>query len=273
MYTLIRLLYSSALIALMVSSVQAQDLPIYTCLQTATPPLIDGDGTDAVWTLAADAQLFDVEDLERQTRHSRPTRVKMLWDADNLYFLFNLEDVDVWSTFTDRDDQLWQEEVVEIFIDPDGDGLNYAEIEVNPLNVIFDLLLSQPWADGGRGFAEWNPQFSSAVQIDGTLNDPDDTDRGWTVELALPWAALATDIRDVANGMTLPPQAGDQWRINLYRFERIRENGAVVSSQASAWSTVGVEDFHRPDRFGFMSFTTGATAVEASAWGKVKNGE
>ena len=90
---------------------------------------------------------------------------------------FEMVDPDVWSTFTERDGQIYQHEVVEIFIDPDGDGLNYAEIEVNPLNTIFDLLLSRPWADRGRGYAEWNPEFASAVRVDGTVNDPSDEDR------------------------------------------------------------------------------------------------
>ena len=238
----------------------AQDVPTYTCRKSATPPKIDGMAGDEVWSLAESAQLFDVEDLTRQKQHSRPTGAKMLWDDDHLYFLFTMEDGDVWSTLTERDDQIWREEAVEIYLDPDGDGLDYAEIEINPLNAIFDLLLSKPWRARGRGFSEWSPEFASAVQVDGTLNDPSDADKGWTVEVALPWAALATDIRDVMHGMALPPKVGDQWRLNLYRFERIRENGSVVTSEPSAWSTVGVNDFHRPDRFGYLSFAAGKAA-------------
>ena len=251
-------------------AVDAQDLPVYTCWKTATAPVIDGRGSDQVWALAETTALFDVEDLDRQRQHSRPTAAKMLWDDNGLYFLFEMVDADVWSTFTNRDDQIWQEEVVEIFIDPDGDGLDYAEIEVNPLNVIFDLLLSRPWADGGRGFAQWNPEFASAVQVDGTVNEPSDVDQGWTVEVALPWAALATDIRDVMNGMALPPQVDDHWRLNLYRFERLRENGAVTGEEPSAWSPVGAVDFHRPDRFGLLEFADLRTAVQERTWGKVK---
>ena len=66
--------------------------------------------------------LVDVEDLTGQRQHSRPTVARMLWDEDNLYFLFEMIDADVWSTFDNRDDQIWQQEVVEIFIDPDGEG-------------------------------------------------------------------------------------------------------------------------------------------------------
>lgn len=251
---------------------QAQDLPEYECRQTALAPVIDGDASDAVWQGAVAIELIDVEDLAGQRRHSRPTSVRMLWDAAGWYFLFEMQDGDVWSTFDQRDDQIWQEEVVEIFVDPDGDGEDYAEIEVNPLNTVFDLLLSRPWGDGGRGFAQWDPEFSSAVRVDGTLNDDSDTDVGWTVEVALPWAALGTDIRDVMNGLALPPQIGDQWRLNLYRFERLRQGGAVEGLEASAWSPVGRVDFHVPGRFGILRFVGAPTAVPERTWGRVKEG-
>ena len=255
----------STLLAMLLVAVatHAQDVPSYSCARTGTPPVIDGDGSEAVWAAAQRLELVDVEDLTGQRQFSRTTAVKMLWDDDNIYFLFDLIDEDVWSTFRNRDDLVWQQEVVEIYLDPDGDGLNYAEIEINPLNTVFDLLLSRPWGDGGTGFPEWSPEFSSAVRVDGTVNNPDDVDRGWTVEVALPWEALATDIRDVMNGQSLPPQVGDQWRMNLYRFERPREGTEETGAQPSAWGPVGVNDFHRPDRFGRLNFVDMTqTAVE-----------
>ncbi len=249
----------------------AQEAPAYQCVRAAEAPEIDGNGGDLAWTHAPELHLVDVEDLAGG-QHSRPTTAKILWDEDNLYFLFTMADADVWSTYSNRDDQLYEEEVVEIFIDPDGDGLNYAEIEINPLNTIFDLLLSRPWADGGRGFAQWDPEFFSAIAIDGTLNDSSDADDGWRVEMALPWTALATELLDVMNGQSLPPQPGDRWRLNLYRFERIRADGAITAAEASAWSPVGVTDFHRPDRFGWLVFAAAATVVEPQDWARVKAG-
>ncbi len=264
---------TTLVVALLSATVAAhgQAVSTYDCRHTSTAPVIDGDGGDSAWTRAPGLNLVDVEDLTGQRQHSRPTVARMLWDEDNLYFLFEMIDADVWSTFDNRDDQIWQQEVVEIFIDPDGDGLDYAEIEVNPLNTIFDLLLSRPWADSGRGFAEWNPDFVSAVSVDGTLNDPDDVDQGWTVEVALPWAALATDIRDVMNGQSLPPNVGDRWRLNLYRWERPRVGTDVTGEEPSAWSPVGDNDFHRPDRFGWLTFVGVPTAVKAEPWARVKS--
>ena len=79
----------------------------------------------------------------------------------------------------------------------------------------------------------------------------------------LPWAALATDIRDVMNGQSLPPNVGDRWRLNLYRWERPRVGTDVTGEEPSAWSPVGDNDFHRPDRFGWLTFVGVPTAVEA----------
>ena len=53
-----------------------------------------------------------------------PTRAKMLWDREYFYFAFVCQDADMWAIYENEDDHLWEEEVVEIFIDPDGDGKN-----------------------------------------------------------------------------------------------------------------------------------------------------
>ncbi len=50
-----------------------------------------------------------------------------------------------WHTMTTRDDHIWEEEVVEIFLDADGSGRNYAELEISPANVVCDLRVVSPW--------------------------------------------------------------------------------------------------------------------------------
>ena len=73
-----------------------------------------------------------------------------------------------------------------MFLDPDGDSHLYGELELNALNTTWDLLLTKPYKDGGRAVNAWEiTGLKTAVHVDGTLNDPRDTDRGWTVEIAL----------------------------------------------------------------------------------------
>jgi len=250
-----------------------EEVPDYFCWKTALLVTIDGRGDEPAWQEAPPAELVDVRFLSGDRYHSRRTEARMLWDDLYFYFLFTASDPDVWSTYSERDMQLWQEEVVEIFIDPDGDGRNYAEVEVNPLNAVFDLLVSGPWSEGGQGFAQWNPQLATAVQVTGTVNDPADTDQGWGVEVALPWTSLGRELLDVPGEKSLPPQPGDEWRLNLYRFERVRQNGTESESQASAWSPVGRVDFHVPERFGKVVFRDRLTAVAGTSWAEVKAGE
>ena len=242
-----RLQILSAL-ALLTASPAQGELPTYTCVKTAA------------------AAMVDVSDLSGRRQHAHPTQVRMLWDEEQLYVLFIATDPDAWSTLADRDDRLWNEEVVEFYADPDGDGANCVEIEVNPLNTVVDLLLSKPWGQNGRGYFDWSPQFATAVHVEGTTNDPSDRDQYRSVEMALPWSIFASDMLDVAGGRQLPPRPGDEWRCNFYRYEPLR-TGAV---EYSAWSPVGEIDLHRPDRFGTVVFAEASTQVMQLTWGTVK---
>ena len=100
---------------------------------------------------------------------------------------------------------------------PDGDNHNYYELEINPLGTIFDLFLPKPYRDGGPADHGWDVRgLLSAVRVEGTLNDPSDTDKGWSVELAFPWAAFD---RHGGAGRGGPPRDGDVWRVNFSRVQ------------------------------------------------------
>ena len=98
----------------------------------------------------------------------------------------------------------------------------YYEIEINALNTVWDLLLNKPYNKGGKADNSWDIEgLKHAVKVDGTLNQPEDTDKGWTVEIAFPWKALA----QYSGKMSTPPQNGDRWRVNFSRVERERNSG------------------------------------------------
>jgi hypothetical protein len=211
-----------------------------------------------------------------------PTHARMLWDDEALYLAFEVTDSDVWARDTHRDDPtLPGDEVVELFIDPDGDEITYYEFEFSPRNVHYDLfnfiphspMDYHPWA-AFVGFADWNPRgVESAVAVDGTLDTVDswesagpiDEDRGWTVEIRIPWDVFRTTTTPAAKThMTLPPVPGQRWRAGLYRVERPRvspEDGAPIPrgdanplTQLQAWSPTHLDSFHIPERFGVLEF-------------------
>jgi hypothetical protein len=132
-----------------------------------------------------------------------------------LYIAAELEEPQLWATLTERDSIVFHDNDFEVFLNPTGDNHRYYEIEINALNTIFDLFLPKPYRDGGPADHGWDVKgLISAVHIDGTLNDPRDTDRGWSVELAFPWSAF-----DRHGGAKRPPRDGDQWRINFSRVQ------------------------------------------------------
>lgn len=224
---------------------------VYVAGRAAKPIAIDGrldEWDDAPWS-----DLF--VDIEGDAKPDPPyeTRFKMLWDDEHLYIGAWLEEPCVWATLTERDSIVFHDNDFEVFIDPDGDTNNYYEIEINALGTVFDLFLVRPYRDGGPALHGWDCKgLRSAVWVDGRLNDPSVVDRGWSVEMAIPFASL--------DG-TKPPKIGDQWRINFSRVEWHIDviDGTIVKKpnvpeENWVWTPQGAIDMHIPERWGYLRF-------------------
>ena len=223
--------------------------------------VIDGRLNDPAW-LAAEwtAPFVDIEGDEKPLP-TYLTRARMLWDDEFLYVAAQMEEPHVWGDSTERNSVVFYDNDFEIFLDPDADNHNYYEFEVNALNTIWELTLEKPYKDGGPAISPTNlPGLRSAVFVDGTLNASHDTDRGWSVEVAIPLAELSR-----FNGGRLP-EAGDTWRLGMSRVEwqhEITEGGdyrKVPDTRENnwVWSPQGIIDMHRPERWGFLQFTDAA---------------
>lgn len=170
---------------------------------------------------------------------AQETRVWAAWDDTHWRLRFECEDTRPWATLRERDAQLWTEEVVEIFIDPVGDGAGYFEIEINPLGTVCDLVLR-------RVASGWRKDFS--WHVEGLRVQAGVRAAGWWAEVSIPFAALTPDL----------PKGGSLWRANFFRIDR---PGGVAGSTAdralSAWSPTGWANFHLPERFGVVEFVSG----------------
>ena len=114
-----------------------------------------------------------------------------MWNQEFLYILAKIEEPHVWGNLKQRDTVIFYNNDFEVFIDPDGDTHQYMELEINALNTAWDLFLERPYRNKVKVDNAWNIEgLQSAVSYQGTLNDPSDTDLGWTLEIALPWKAL-----------------------------------------------------------------------------------
>jgi hypothetical protein len=220
--------------------------------------VIDGKLDDASWAKAPWTQDFqDIEGSSKPKPRFR-TRAKMLWDDDYFYVAAEMEEPHVWGKLTKHDAVIFQDPDFEVFIDPDGDRQNYYEFEMNALNTGWDLLLKKAYIDGASALNEWEiPGLKTAVHINGTFDQPNDTDRGWSVEIAFPWKVLAEFSKQKA-----PPNEGDVWRVDFSRVEwqiEIRDGKytKVPGTQEDnwVWSPTGIIDMHRPENWGYVEFT------------------
>lgn len=232
----------------------------YVCYRAEHPIRIDGRLDDPAWHEAPWTDDFVDIEGDRQPRPRFRTRARMLWDDRYFYVAAELSEPHVWGTLTEHDSVIFQDNDFEVFIDPNGDNHEYYEFEINALNTGWDLLLPRPYKDGGRAVNGWEiPGLLTAVSIDGSLNDPQDEDRGWSVELAFPWSALG----ELAY-LPTPPRDNDQWRVN---FSRVEWRHEIVDGMYRkipdtrednwVWSPQGVINMHRPETWGYVQFATG----------------
>ncbi|WP_234571404.1 carbohydrate-binding family 9-like protein [Rhodohalobacter sp. 614A] len=235
----------------------------YVIHKTQSALTIDGILDETAWKQANWTDPFlDIQGDHLPTPRFE-TKAKMLWNADYLYLAAQLEEPHLWATIDERDAVIFMENNFEIFIDPDGDTHHYYELEVNALGTFWDLMLTQPYRTGGKPLNAWDIKgLEIGLDIRGTLNDPSDTDVGWTIEIAIPLTVLNQTIRGNQ------PRDGSQWRLNFSRVEWLTdvENGKYIKRINSetgrhfpednwVWSPQGVIDMHLPERWGIVQFS------------------
>ena len=217
---------------------QTPSVPVYEAFRVTEPIKVDGLLDEAAWR---EARL--VGDFVNN-RDGSPSKVKtearVLYDQRFIYFAFRAIDTNIWSTSKRRDEHLWLEEVVEVFLQANQTPPNYIELEVNPLGTLLDIYLLDTRKP--LPYESWNSsKLQWAVKVDGTV-DGKDGDREWSCEIALP-------LEDVVTAPHNPPKPGDRWRMNLFCVERKPEVAEV------AWSPTLQDDFHILPRLGELVFT------------------
>ena len=216
----------------------------YVAYRTEGALNIDGKLDESSWQKAKSTEAFEDISGKGFAAPKYETTAKMLWDDDYLYVGAILEEPNITAKLTQRDTIIYYDNDFEVFIDPDSDGHNYFEIEVNANNVLFDLMLDKPYRVGGDFFLQWDcPGIKSGIHIEGTLNNPNDTDKYWSVEMAIPRQALTLSFNNLL-------KAGNIWRINFSRVEWLKK-----PEENWVWNATGRIDMHMPDRWGYLLFS------------------
>lgn len=264
-----------------------EEIPHYTAYRITTAPDIDGRLDEPAWQNAPRSPRFRDLIYGRETIHD--TRAAVLWDEEFLYVAYWIEEPDVQATLTERDAFIYMDNDVELFIAGQD---TYYEFEINSFGTIYEVFFiweeeyergeydkipafgrdtpgRRPFYGVGYknhprgpriGFWNWDfPGLRSAVFVDGTINDDRDRDRGWTVELALPWSGMS--VMAMADKRSLPPQDQDIWRMDFSRFNQYKEAPPSEDPGGWAWSPHGVWDSHVPECFTYIHFSTEAVGI------------
>ena len=252
----------------------------YTAYHIHEPIQVDGRIDEAVWKRAPLSPRF--VDILSGGRTIHDTRAAVVWDEENLYIAFRVEEPFVHAKYTNRNDPIYYDNDIEVFI---AGRDAYYEFEVNAFNTTYEVLFI--WKDayekggfakapefsldklksfngvdftnhprGGRlGEFDWSfPGKRTAVAIDGSVNNDKDRDRGWTIELAFPWKGMGWLAK--ADNRALPPRDGDVWRMDFSRFNTYKEAPPAKDSGGWVWTRHGIWDSHIPECFAHIRFTT-----------------
>ncbi|MEM7116414.1 MAG: carbohydrate-binding family 9-like protein [Chloroflexota bacterium] len=164
------------------------------------------------------------------------TTTRVCADRHRLYVRFDCEDNDIWGNYTQRDEPIYDEEVVELFLAPSADApTHYYEFEVSPNGVLFDAKISNATPNRADIIvqSEWDCEGIE------WWAERCDAGNWWTAVLIIPWTAVAP----LGSFPTV-------WRANFYRIERPRGQ----EPEYSCWSPTYTEpaDFHKPQHFGYL---------------------
>ena len=215
--------------------------PTYVCQRAAGKIKIDGKLDEETWSKAEPTERF-VFPWPDQPGDKHRTTAQLCWDDEALYVAYTCRDKDLTAKHEDRDDPTYEDDCVEVFINPAPDkSLFYYGLEMNCRGVLFDYFYAWPTCNlydfdmkGAQVGATWI----------GTLKDRDDRDRKWTLEVKIPYK----NFRGLYTG---PPVDGQQWRMQMNRWDG--KDRRILSE----WNPSGrtVPDPHRPAGFGVLQFS------------------
>ena len=201
---------------------------------------VTGDGNAEAWKNAA------WEPLHQRVAKGHPyeTKIKVLYSKKGLYVLMEATDKKITAKFTKDNENLWTEDVFEVFLWTDERDPVYFEYEISPLNYELPIIMPNlggrfmgwlPWHyEGGRKTRKATSAMGGPLKSGGEVT-------GWKAEVFIPYELLAP-LRNIS------PTKGTRWRANFYRMDY--DDGMTSSWD---WSRVG-PSFHEYQKFGTLVF-------------------
>lgn len=227
-------------VMMMVMIGQAQNLSTEILVKKCKNFKITGDGKSREW---ASVNWIDLLPRKNNQRNLK-TLIKVLYSETGLYFLFHCQDEKLTATMNADFLDLWNEDVVEVFLWPEEQFPIYFEYELSPLNHELPLLVPN-LNNRFLGWLPWHYEGNRCVQHATSVEDSKQKSgahiTAWTAEFFIPYELL----KPLGN---VPPRSGTRWRANLYRCD-------YDSGKMDYWSWQPVEKrFHEFEKFGTFVF-------------------
>lgn len=172
----------------------------------------------------------------KQTPESRHFEARMLWSDRHLYVHFYARQsgpliVSDKPVFTKKTMNLWDRDVVELFVAPDRhEPGKYFEFEVAPTGEWLDLAID---VTSGERVTDWD--YNSGLEAAARIEDD-----CVLMAMKIPWEAFG-----------LRPKSGDVWLGNIFRCVGSGEKRGYLAWRPTMTTK---PNFHVPERFGEFIF-------------------
>ncbi len=177
------------------------------------------------------------------------------WDDYYFYAAFRVNDTNVVGTNSNTTSQPQMDDDVEVFFETDNARAKVRTPQSYQMAVSVAQGAYFSIGDGTKtpkGKAVYSYKYAATVH--GKLNSAAGTDKGYDVELAIPWSEI---------GLSGPPKAGTTWGFNV--LSRDRDSEAAPGSQFYSLSpkVKGKGDVQNPSKWSRLTFA--APGVSASS--------
>lgn len=156
------------------------------------------------------------------------TKCYLAYNEKGIFFRFEIEDDKINCTMKEYNSPIYDEETVELFIQPTQDKTHYMEFEWNGIGGVFCAEVYNN-LQGSTSLT-----FTKENIIDSKIYG---TEYGWIVQGMLP--------SKLFNGR----MTGD-WKFNAYRIKRRTDKSAILLS----YNNTIEDNYHIPDRFATLVF-------------------
>lgn len=205
---------------------------------------IDADWNKPQWQETESVEIK--KQMGPDPKFTPKVEAKLMYDDDNIYGVFRVEDRYVRSTVQEYNGNVSGDSCVEFFFSPDSNfPERYFNLEINAGGTPLIFYITKPWDEFTKLEAEDIQQIEIAHSLPAVV-DPEITDPvTWTIEYRIPLAML-----EKFSNVTRP-KPGTVWKANFYKTGSKTSNPNYLT-----WSFVDhpKPNFHLPRFFGTLQF-------------------